>query len=121
MANISSLKIRPAQPANSWSFAVAAPMAFCNYLIFIGQNRMSRIAEKQDLRSRLGEVGPLAAGKSIKKIDKYLQKYRGKINIQWVRAHTRKDDTHSINNAKAAKLANRGADIYGEKYLIKKN
>jgi len=32
---------------------------------------MSRIAERQQLRDKLGEVGVLAAGKSIKKIDKY--------------------------------------------------
>jgi len=32
---------------------------------------MSGIKERQDLRDKLGEVGVLAAGKSIKKIDKY--------------------------------------------------
>jgi uncharacterized protein len=32
---------------------------------------MSRIAERQQLRDKLGEVSVLAAGKSIKKIDKY--------------------------------------------------
>jgi PPOX class probable FMN-dependent enzyme len=32
---------------------------------------MSRIAERQQLRDKLGEVGVLAAGKSITKIDKY--------------------------------------------------
>jgi ribonuclease HI len=53
----------------------------------------------------------------IKKIDKYLQNYQGKINIQWVRAHTGNQDTHSINNARADDLANRGADIYGQRYL----
>jgi len=66
----------------------------------------------------------------IKKIDKYLVKYSGKINIQWVRAHTLpkgsdsrrykttgKDDEHSINNHEADRLANRGADLYGELYL----
>ena len=34
---------------------------------------MSRIAERQQLRDKLGEVSVLAAGKSIKKIDKYAQ------------------------------------------------
>ena len=32
---------------------------------------MSRIAERQQLRDKLGEVGVLAAGKTIRKIDKY--------------------------------------------------
>jgi ribonuclease HI len=53
----------------------------------------------------------------IKKIDKYLQKYQGKINIQWVRAHSGDNNIHSKNNAKADKLANKGADIYYKKYL----
>ncbi len=43
--------------------------------------------------------------------------YRGKINIQWVRAHTGNDDAHSRNNNVADRLANKGADIYAEKYL----
>lgn len=51
----------------------------------------------------------------IKKIDKYLQIYKGKINIQWVRAHTGNQDVHSVNNAMADNLANRGADMYNEK------
>lgn len=46
----------------------------------------------------------------IKKIDKYLQKLKGKINIQWVRAHTKGGDIYSINNAKADILANKGAE-----------
>ena len=45
----------------------------------------------------------------IKKIDRYLQKYKGKINIKWLRAHTNKADIHSINNKYADALANRGA------------
>jgi ribonuclease HI len=48
----------------------------------------------------------------IQKIDKYLQRYEGKINIQWVRAHTGNSDTHSINNEMADKLANIGAELY---------
>ena len=36
---------------------------------------MSRIAERQQLRDKLGEVGPLAAGKTIKKLDKYCRTY----------------------------------------------
>src|SRR5262245_36643148 len=36
---------------------------------------MSRIAERQQLRDKLGEVGVLAAGKSIKKIDKYARTF----------------------------------------------
>jgi len=48
----------------------------------------------------------------IKKIDKYLQRFHGKINIQWVRAHTGNQDYHSINNAKADVLANKGAELY---------
>lgn len=48
----------------------------------------------------------------IKKIDKYLQKYKNKIIISWVKAHTGIDD----NNSKADKLANLGADKYVEKY-----
>jgi len=53
----------------------------------------------------------------IKKIDKYLQKYSGKINIQWVRAHTGLKDVHSVNNAKADLLANKGAERYRMLYL----
>jgi len=53
----------------------------------------------------------------IKKIDAYLQKYQGKINIQWVRAHSGNEDAHSQNNSMADKLANKGADIYGKKFL----
>jgi ribonuclease HI len=48
----------------------------------------------------------------IKKIDKYLQIYKGKINIQWVRAHTGNQDAHSRYNAMADILANKGADLY---------
>lgn len=46
----------------------------------------------------------------IKSIDKYLQRYKGKINIQWIRAHTNNNNYHSINNAKADELANKGAE-----------
>lgn len=53
----------------------------------------------------------------IKKIDRYLQKYSGKINIQWVRAHTGQTDIHSVNNAKADLLANKGSERYRELYL----
>jgi ribonuclease HI len=56
----------------------------------------------------------------IKRIDKYLQRYQGKINIQWVRAHTGNNDTHSINNNVADRLANRGAELYAEQYLVKR-
>ncbi len=45
----------------------------------------------------------------IKKIDKYLLKYKGKISIQWVRAHTNNNDVHSRNNKAADELANEGA------------
>jgi len=55
----------------------------------------------------------------IKKIDKYLQKYQGKINIQWVRAHTGNTDRHSANNHQADMLANQGADLYRQHYLLK--
>ncbi|VBB17788.1 ribonuclease H [Yasminevirus sp. GU-2018] len=53
----------------------------------------------------------------IMKIDRYMQRYQGKINIQWVRAHTGGKDIHSVNNAKADRLANMGADKYGELIL----
>lgn len=46
----------------------------------------------------------------IKQIDKYLQLYKGKINILWIRAHTNSNDYHSINNARADDLANKGAE-----------
>lgn len=36
---------------------------------------MSRIEEKSVLRARMGEVGPLAAGKTLKRIDKYAKTY----------------------------------------------
>lgn len=49
----------------------------------------------------------------IKKIDKYLQKYSGKINIQWVKAHTGQQD----NNSKADKLANKGSELYKKLYF----
>lgn len=45
----------------------------------------------------------------IKKIDKKLQKYNGKINFTHVRAHTGKTDKHSLGNAEADKLATSGA------------
>ncbi len=50
----------------------------------------------------------------IKTIDMLLEKFRGKINIQWVRAHTGNNDYHSKYNAFADNLANHGA----EKYLM---
>ena len=46
----------------------------------------------------------------IKKIDKYREKYNNKININWVRAHTGKQDIASRCNAFADKLASDGAD-----------
>ena len=49
----------------------------------------------------------------IKQIDELLQKYPNKITIQWVRAHGT-----DKNNIKADKLANRGSDIYKEKYIL---
>jgi ribonuclease HI len=54
----------------------------------------------------------------IMKIDKYLQRYHGKINIQWVRAHAKGTQVHihSAGNAKADALANRGSDKYAELY-----
>ena len=54
----------------------------------------------------------------IKKIDEYLVKYQGKINIQWVRAHTGENDENSLNNKKADELANKGATRYAELYLL---
>ncbi len=51
----------------------------------------------------------------IKKIDKYLQNY--KINIIWIRSHTHNNDQHSIGNAIADALANKGADVFAERYL----
>lgn len=53
----------------------------------------------------------------IKKIDKYLQKYAGKINITWVKAHTNNSNVHSINNAKADALAKKGGEMYAKLYL----
>lgn len=53
----------------------------------------------------------------IRDIDKYLERYRGKINIQWVRAHTGNVDIHSINNSEADRLANKGSDKYKQKYI----
>jgi len=66
------------------------------------KNSKKKLVENQDI---------------IKKIDIYLQLYEGKINIQWVRAHTGENDIHSVNNAKADALANRGATRYIELYL----
>ena len=45
----------------------------------------------------------------IKKIDKKLQKYEGKIFFTHVRSHTGKTDVHSLGNAEADKLATDGA------------
>jgi ribonuclease HI len=53
----------------------------------------------------------------IKMIDVHLQKYQGKINIQWVRAHTGNHDIHSKNNQKADELANQGAEIFKNNLL----
>lgn len=36
---------------------------------------MSRIEEKSVLRAKMGEVGPLAAGKTLRRIDKYAKTY----------------------------------------------
>ena len=53
----------------------------------------------------------------IKKIDEYLQKYKNKINIYWIKAHTNNTDEHSRNNRIVDELANKGADIYYNKFL----
>lgn len=45
----------------------------------------------------------------IKKIDKKLQKYEGKITFTHVKAHTGKSDAHSLGNAEADRLATSGA------------
>lgn len=45
----------------------------------------------------------------IKKTDKILQKYPGKINFTHVRSHTGKTDRHSLGNEQADKLATKGA------------
>lgn len=47
----------------------------------------------------------------IKKIDRYMIKYKNKITIKWIRAHTNKNDMHSIGNAKADELAKKGAEL----------
>lgn len=55
----------------------------------------------------------------IKKIDRYLQRYRGKINIQWIRADHGKGKyvhEHNKGNEKADKLANAGSDKYDALY-----
>lgn len=57
----------------------------------------------------------------IKKIDSYLERYRGHIFIYWIRAHTDRNDVHSINNKKADDLAKKGAEIYRNKYMNKNN
>jgi len=48
----------------------------------------------------------------IKMIDVYLEKYKGKINVQWVKAHTGSQDYHSKSNQRADELANEGAEKY---------
>lgn len=45
----------------------------------------------------------------IKKIDKKMQKYKGKITFTHVRSHTGKTDKHSLGNEQADKLATSGA------------
>lgn len=45
----------------------------------------------------------------IKKIDKYMQKYKNKIFFHHIRSHTRKLDFYSISNEKADELATNGA------------
>jgi ribonuclease HI len=45
----------------------------------------------------------------IKKIDRYLQKYKNKIFFHHVRSHTGKKDFNSLCNEKADKLATQGA------------
>ena len=52
----------------------------------------------------------------IMKIDKYLQRYHGKINIQWVRAHATGNQVHihSVGNSKADLLANGGSNKYAQ-------
>jgi ribonuclease HI len=48
----------------------------------------------------------------IKKIDRLLQKYPKKIEIKWVRAHS-----GLKGNEEADRLANKGSDIYREKFI----
>ncbi len=52
---------------------------------------------------------PVANQDLILKIDKYLEKYKGKIFFHHVRSHTGKQDFQSLCNEKADKLATNGA------------
>jgi ribonuclease HI len=45
----------------------------------------------------------------IKKIDEYMERYKGKIFFHHVRSHTGKQDFNSLCNEKADKLATSGA------------
>lgn len=45
----------------------------------------------------------------IKKIDRYMEKYKNKITFHHVKSHTGKQDTHSLHNEIADKLATSGA------------
>lgn len=45
----------------------------------------------------------------IKKIDKIMEKYKGRIIFTHVYSHTGKTDEHSLGNAKADELATKGA------------
>ena len=52
---------------------------------------------------------PVANQDIIKKIDEYLQKYKGKIFLHHIRSHTGKKDYLSLGNEMADKLATQGS------------
>lgn len=52
---------------------------------------------------------PVSNQDIILKLDKLLEKHKGKIIFQHVRAHTQKSDQYSINNAIVDEMAKRGA------------
>lgn len=67
--------------------------------------------KKKNWRNAKGK--PVENQDLIKKIDALLQKHPDKIEIKWVRAHV-----GVKGNEEADRLANKGSDIFRERYLV---
>lgn len=62
------------------------------------RNSQNKIVENRDI---------------IEQIHDYMETYKNKIKIIWVKSHTGKNDQHSLGNSIADELANKGAVLSG--------